>query len=61
MDSEKFIHLIQGHPCLWDVRSKTYKNSVARDAAWRSVSEGMGDAYGKNIFEGGKSSFAPML
>ncbi len=38
-DTEKFISLVQEHPCLWDKGAKEYSDRNLREEAWRSVAK----------------------
>ncbi|XP_025424430.1 uncharacterized protein LOC112693537 [Sipha flava] len=37
----KFFELYENHPCLWDVFSKTYKDRIAREDAYREIGNAM--------------------
>ena len=42
IDFEQLIEAVRSFPCLWEVSSKDYKDSRARDNAWKSVAERVG-------------------
>ena len=42
IDFEQLIEPVRSFPCLWEVGSKDYKDSRARDDAWKSVAEQVG-------------------
>ena len=39
MDNEKLIETVRSLPCLWQVRSKAYRDQKAKESAWKQVAE----------------------
>ena len=37
MDEEKLIEAVRMFPCLWNVTSRAFKDSKAKENAWKSV------------------------
>ena len=42
IDFEELIEAVRSFLCLWEVSSKDYKDSRARDNVWKSVAERVG-------------------
>ena len=36
---EKLVEAVREFPCLWKVKSKSYKDQTARENAWKEVSK----------------------
>ena len=41
---EKLVEVVKGYPCLWDTRSKTFRDLMAKENAWKVVSAEVGKA-----------------
>ena len=39
MNEEKLIEAVRAFPCLWDVTSRSFKDSRAKENAWKCVAE----------------------
>ena len=37
MDEEKLIEAVRTNPCIWHVSSKSYKDIIAKENAWKEV------------------------
>jgi hypothetical protein len=37
MDEEKFIILVQGHECLYNLQRKDYDNNLVKDKCWKEI------------------------
>ena len=37
MDEEKLIEAVRTYPCIWHVSSKSYKDIIAKENAWKEV------------------------
>ena len=42
IDCEQLIEAVRSFPCLWEVGSRDYKDSRARDNAWKCILERVG-------------------
>ena len=45
---EKLVEAVRGFPCLWQVRTKTYKDLTAKENMWKLVAEQVSVAYTVN-------------
>ena len=48
MDDEKIIEAVRSFPCLWQVTNKSYKDSKARENAWKVVGDQIIQLYKSN-------------
>ena len=46
IDQVQLIEAVRSFPCLWEISSRDYKDTRARDNAWKSVAEVVGDTPG---------------
>jgi hypothetical protein len=37
MDEKKFIVLVQGHECLYNLQHKDYDNNLVKDSSWKEI------------------------
>lgn len=48
-DIEKFITLVETHPCIYDASSSEASKRNVRDNAWRSIADAMENKYTTNV------------
>ena len=36
---EQLVEAVRGFPCLWMVKSKAYKDLIAKENAWKAISK----------------------
>jgi len=41
-DEEAFIHNLELYPCLYDKQDHRYKDSIAKNNAWKAVAQASG-------------------
>ncbi len=42
LNCEVFIRLVKGHPCLYDIKSKLFRNVIIKNQAWQTVATAFG-------------------
>ena len=42
VDKELFIQMVKNYPCIWDLRSVSYKDKTKKVLAWKNICEAMG-------------------
>ena len=45
---EKLVEAVRSFPCLWQVRTKAYKDLTAKENSWKQVAEQVSVAYTGN-------------